>query len=520
MSWKLCVVAITIYLPLSLDFPSSRAATSVASWIVAEKGDIAPGAGFAFRQFNEYPTFNDSGDIAFGAYFGVGSTSGLFRVNSAGTSLIALSGQVVPGGNGAISSLFDAPSLNASGQAAFRALLDGTTGKALDNSGIYRNDPASTNLVVIAREGAAVPGGNGRFSQFGHPVIGGDGLTALRGDFIGATGGQPDGRGIYRGDGTSLQQIFRTGSASPDGDGFLSGLDEPIMNDAGDVAVLAGVRNSTTGYRFVESILRGNGVSETQLAKTGQLTPEGNGRFNLFSYLGGLNAAGAVTFGVELAEVSGPSDVIDGVYRSDGVTTVKIAREGDVVPGTADVITSFRKSTLNDAGQVAFSADVNGFGGGFGQALALFIGDGNSLRQVARHDDLTPGSTDRFVSFGSPTINNLGQLAFMATTIDDQSLRKAGLYRYDPANGIVPIARVGDVLFGDVVTKVDMAQQRGALNDLGQIAFSFTLSNGRHGIAVTAVPEPAALKTLALVAPLLCVVCRRRPTSCCLAGWP
>ena len=53
------------------------------------------------------------------------------------TEIIALSGNAAPDGNGTFSSFGD-PVLGASGDAAFFAMLTGTSGNTSDNEGIFR----------------------------------------------------------------------------------------------------------------------------------------------------------------------------------------------------------------------------------------------------------------------------------------------------------------------------------------------------------------------------------------------
>ncbi len=53
--------------------------------------------------------------------------------------------------------------------------------------------------------------------------------------------------------------------------------------------------------------------------------------------------------------------------------------------------------------------------------------------------------------------------------------------------------KTGNLLFGSTVTDVRLSKQ--ALNDAGQLAFSYTLADGRNGIAVAnTVPEPGSAR--------------------------
>ena len=84
----------------------------------------------------------------------------------------------------------------------------------------------------------------------------------------------------------------------------------------------------TTGPRMVRSVRENDTV------------PEGNGRFDYFlSYLQ-LNAGGQIAFEGVLKNNSGGVNDDVGIYESDGVEIVKVAREGDTLAG--GVVTFFQ----------------------------------------------------------------------------------------------------------------------------------------------------------------------------------
>ena len=57
------------------------------------------------------------------------------------------------------------------------------------------------------------------------------------------------------------------------------------------------------------------------------------------------------------------------------------------------------------------------------------------------------------------------------------------------------VIALGDALFGSTVTGLDFLN---GLNDAGDVAFLYHLADGRQGIAVASVPEPAGLALLAI----------------------
>jgi PEP-CTERM motif len=101
-------------------------------------------------------------------------------------------------------------------------------------------------------------------------------------------------------------------------------------------------------------------------------------------------------------------------------------------------------------------------------------------------------NSGRFRSWGmlgfghvaGPSINSAGTVAFFAFLDAGGS----GIFTGDdPLTDTV--IRTGDALFGSTVT--DLSFFRG-LNDNGDITFRYHLADGRTGVAVAVVPEPAS----------------------------
>ena len=92
-----------------------------------------------------------------------------------------------------------------------------------------------------------------------------------------------------------------------------------------------------------------------------------------------------------------------------------------------------------------------------------------------------------FLFFGEPSLNNSGTVAFAVG---------GGIF-----TGRDPLAdeviSPGDTLFGSTVTQVSGSTQQ--INDIGQIAFSYKLADGRTGVARAdplVILEPSTLPLL------------------------
>ena len=123
-------------------------------------------------------------------------------------------------------------------------------------------------------------------------------------------------------------------------------------------------------------------------------------------------------------------------------------------------------------------------------------------------------------SLSDPALNDLGQLAFVAD-IDLQdggsTVDQFGLFFYDDLLGLTSVARTGDAFDGSTITDLrftsgfSLQDEGSGLNDLGQVAYAYSLADGRSGVAVWTIPEPGVAMTgLAL---LSLATLRRRAAS-------
>jgi hypothetical protein len=130
---------------------------------------------------------------------------------------------------------------------------------------------------------------------------------------------------------------------------------------------------------------------------------------------------------------------------------------------------------LNGSGRVAFVAGLTGGGQG------VFTGDGGSVTTIA-------ASGAAFAAFGEfVSINTAGGVTFAAT------LAGGGQGVFTGSDPVLnKVIRTGDALLGSTVLTVAMAP--GAINDLGQVAFTAQLVDGRQVVVIaTPVPEPACV---------------------------
>ena len=220
-------------------------------------------------------------------------------------------------------------------------------------------------------------------------------------------------------------------------DGPYSSFGAPAINAAGTVAFLA---SRDAGG---EGIFTGpDPVADAVVTSDGPFSRFGDPA---------INAAGTVAF-VAVRDAggrgiyTGPNPVVDEVVTVDGPYS------------------GLDSPAINAAGTVAFIAALDA------GALGIFTGPDPVADAVATDDGPYSG-------FGIPSINAAGTVAFFAAL--DAGGR--GIF-----TGPDPVAdkviATGDGLFGSSPTSV--ASGVSALNDFGDVGFSYTLANGTQGVAV------------------------------------
>ncbi|MEZ6191242.1 MAG: hypothetical protein R3C45_08120, partial [Phycisphaerales bacterium] len=139
--------------------------------------------------------------------------------------------------------------------------------------------------------------------------------------------------------------------------------------------------------------------------------------FSSFSGSPVLNDLGQTAFNGFLAGTGVNTFNDSGIFSDSTGTLSLVAREGVAAPGTAAGVRflSLGSPVLNDAGQTAFLGTLTGTGVSISNNEGIFSEAGGSLGLVARAGSPAPGlgAGVNFVSdFGNPLLNNSGRTAF------------------------------------------------------------------------------------------------------------
>ncbi|GGO39177.1 DUF7453 family protein [Deinococcus humi] len=255
----------------------------------------------------------------------------------------------------------------------------------------------------------------------------------------------------------------------------------PNVNDAGQVAFYSTLMGSATRGVFLKSA---EDLAPSAVAWAGQEAPEAGGAtYNTFGTSPVLNPAGQLVFSSVLN--NGRTAIFVGT--PDAVTPVVI--QGQAAPGTAGSTfnVGLNNFVSNAAGQVAFYSPPDS--SSTTELVGIFSGQPGDLTRVVVSGDSTPvGGTYSFPSPVTPTLNNGGDVAFVAS-ITGSSRGNGGVF-LQQGGAVAPVALRGTT--GQQFSSFNTNPP--ALNDVGQVAFLGTLSGG--GLAV-AMGTPDSLTILA-----------------------
>ena len=351
---------------------------------------FAPGVHIGSFDIN-YHRVNTSGQATFeGNLAGPGIDNTGDDFTNAGTNWIFSNNQLhliaqfetpAPGANGAKFWWFERTTLNDLGQVAFRGGLTGAGITSANDTAFWMGTPG--NLQIIAREGAAAPGGltYGDLQGFDYPVLSPNGNVA----FLANVGSGLFSRAFFAGTPGNLQLVAHSGDAAPGTDTTYNdihgGRKTPRINDSGEVFFASTLADGTRG------IWAGK-PSQLQLVARTETPAPGvpRGTFDFFFDLD-MNAKGDVAF---RADVQPTDDDKFAIYAGRPNNPKLIASTGQHAPGTEEGVEFgyLTDPVLNKDGQVAFFGYLTGANSRGPNDYGIFAtGHNGDLRLIARYGD-------------------------------------------------------------------------------------------------------------------------------------
>jgi hypothetical protein len=340
-------------------------------------------------------------------------------------------------------------------------------------------------LTTIIKQGDSGP--FGPFRSASAPSIG-DGAVAFRAGF----GDVLQSSGIFVGSGGPLTAIALSGDPGPSG--TFRAFENPSISGNG-VAFLAAYGKVSSN---LSGIFLGNGGSLTTIVTNGDLSD--TGPVYLYSLTDPILHGGSVAFlGLD-------QDTFRAIYTATGGSIAMAADTGG--PAPVGHFAFVGDPTISDGGVAFIGADDAGSG--------IFKSNGGSITAIVRAGEPAPsGSYDAFwqSAIGGDTI------AFLATYggSDEQ-----GIF-LDDGGLLTTLIKTGDPLFGSTLDHFSIfggtPQFAFDANGSGSVAFLYSLSDGRGGVALARpVAEPSTFGLAGLCAAFTLMSARFRRAGL-LRGW-
>lgn len=372
---------------------------------IAVAGDPAPGTSRNFSAFDV--SREGAGSLGFTALLsGDPPQWGAFRASNGSVAPVALDGEVAPAsGGGTYRAFLSFPSVDASGAVSFGALLVGgaaARGLYVDQAGV------DSALVVV---GDAAPGAttftptSADLQLHGRNVSGEFAFrsTLANGDV-----------GLFVGSASGFDPVVLVGDLAPGGGAFAT-LGNPSIGAGGHVAFTS----SLTGGPAANGLFRHHASVTTTLALEGDVAPAtGGGTYDGEFLYPMVNGSGDVAM---VSLIAGGS-VAAGYFVAESGGVRAAALEGQVLPetGGGTLIGLGSLPTLNDAGDVAFSAQVGS--GSVGGGVFVAERATGQLRAVALLGEEAPGAGGATYSqFWYVGLDGDGNVAFTADLSDGGS---------------------------------------------------------------------------------------------------
>lgn len=305
------------------------------------------------------------------------------------------------------------------------------------------NDPASfrptiSNQILYRKSGGAI---NGIFKMgadvpnmpsYITGISNVSSNTAGTAAFIG-TYSEPDGRGLfYVADGKvnllarSGQKIGQTETGT-----FSEHYYPSAINDRNEVAFLGRVGDKSGIF-----VASPKGIDI--IAFGGRTTPIKGATFLGFgNRTPAINNRGDVAF---IGFFDGPQSGRGIFYKPVAGPTRLLVRSGDGIPGTNWNLTDFSGVSINDQGDIAFSASYAG------RSRGIFIRTAKGIEPVALHDQKIPGGErdEVFNHFTQPDINIRGEVVFYAQWRTPKTGVDVGVFWRDAQGSLKLLFKRGD----------------------------------------------------------------------------
>lgn len=461
--------------------------------LIAQSGGTAPDGQAVFRGFERLIGPSNSGWVAFRAIEKVTEDTFrevLYMADTGGPVEVARNGDTAPGG-GTFRDFPQNIGVNDTGQLAFVGRTSESPDDIFgDTDGYYLSSDEGIDLLV--REGDAVPSGGTIFRlcipggldcSYRYGGLNESGQIAFAAALTGTSGD----RALFIADSGGVTELARKGDPVPGGNGVFEDFFTPAgPNESGQVAFLASISGTSDGDDDNEGIYLADEGGVIELAREGEQVPGGNGSFGDFVFLTGLNDSGEAAFNAILDGTSGGESDNEALFIASEAGITELARNGEPAPGGGGgVISSILIPTNpNESGEVAFDASIEGGDEGLPVDSGIFLAGASGITKLIRVGDSGPGGVGRFQGFLLGGLNDSGQVIFRSRLFQNKSSVE-GLYRVGPNSSVAALAQVFQPAPPDGSKLFRTIENRfQGPNDSGLAFFMAGLMNANHTYSV------------------------------------
>ncbi len=411
---------------------------------LAQRGQTAPDGQATFTGFLRLAGPSNSGLVAFESLENVTEDTRrlvLYIADTGGLTEIVRNGDQAPAG-GIFRDFPQNIGVNDQAQVAFVGRIAESPDDPFgDTEGYYLGSEAG--IEVLVREGDAVPGGGtvfkicipgflGCFYNYGN--LNDSGQISYVAALEDTPGGDSDNRALYIADSSGVTELVRKGDPVPGGNGaFENFFDLAGPNSSGQVVFTGRISGSSGGENDNEGIYLVSEGGVTELAREGNPEPGGNGIFGDFLLLSGINESGQAAFSAHLDGTSGGETDNEAIFLASEDGIRELVRKGDLVPGGGGGIidSEFYPRGPNVNGEVAFGAGIRNGDEDVPIDSGLFLAGPSGITTLIRHGDPGPGGVGQFAQFGLAGLNDSGQVIFRSRLFEGKKSAQ-GLYRIGP----------------------------------------------------------------------------------------
>lgn len=461
---------------------------------LAQRGQTAPDGQATFTGFLRLAGPSTSGLVSFVSLENITEDTRrlvLYIADAGGLVEVAMNGDTAPDGGGIFRSFLQLIGVNDQAQVAFV----GRTAESPDDifgdtDGYYLSGEGG--IEVLVREGDAVPGGGSIFKLC---IPGGLGCSYRYGGlnesgqigFAAALAGTDEDRALFLADTDSLIELARKGDPVPGGNGVFEDFFTPAgPSESGQVAFLASISGTSGSDNDNEGIYLADEGGVIELAREGNAVPGGNGSFGDFVFLTGLNDNGEAAFNAILDGTSGGESDNEALFIASEAGITELARNGEPAPGGGGGIISsiLIPTNPNENGEVAFDASIEGGDEGLPVDSGIFLAGPSGITKLIRVGDSGPGGVGRFQGFLLGGLNDSGQVIFRSRLFQNKSSVE-GLYRVGPNSSVAALAQVFQPAPPDGSKLFRTIENRfQGPNDSGLAFFLAGLMNANHTYSV------------------------------------